>query len=151
MSPTADPHRRVEVRAIIRRKQARDANPIAEEECMRDKMLVVSSALLLVALWAGPARAQEEAAGTPDAAALFKSQCAACHGEAGVPTPMGKMLKAPDLSAPERADISTDSIATVISQGKGQMKGFADRLSEAEIKALAEYVQGLVKKPEKKN
>ncbi len=118
---------------------------------MRNRILLVPSVLLLAALFASPARAQEKASTAPDGAALFKAQCAACHGEAGVPTPMGKMLKAPDLSAPERADISADSIAAVISKGKGQMKGFGDRLSEAEIKALAEYVKTLVKKPEKKN
>lgn len=116
---------------------------------MRDTILVVIPALFLVALSVRPTRAQETVAPAPDAAALYDAQCSSCHGDAGVPTTMGKTLKAPDLSAPERADVPVDSITNVISAGKGQMRGFADRLSKAEIEALAEYVRALVKKPEK--
>ena len=116
---------------------------------MRHGILVIGTALLLGALSAGPALAQETESPAPDGAALYHSNCSGCHDDTGAPTAMGKMLKAPDLSAPERADVPVDSIMAVISAGKGKMKGFADRLSEAEIKALAEYVKTLVKEPEK--
>jgi cytochrome c551 len=68
-----------------------------------------------------------------DAAALFSSNCASCHGADGA----GNV--GPDL----RGAADSATVAQQIAQGGGSMPAFADKLSTDEIDALAEYVVGL--------
>lgn len=69
---------------------------------------------------------------------LYTASCARCHGDDGK---LG-LLGAPDLSA------STMDLATrieVIKNGKGAMTPFNGVLTEEQIKAVAEYSEGLKK------
>ncbi len=68
-----------------------------------------------------------------DAAALFSSSCASCHGADG----SGNI--GPDL----RGAADTATVAQQITQGGGSMPAFSDKLSTDEIDALADYVVGL--------
>lgn len=68
-----------------------------------------------------------------DAAALFSSNCASCHGADG----SGNV--GPDL----RALSDAAAIAAQIEQGGGAMPAFSGTLSADEIGALADYVIGL--------
>lgn len=67
-----------------------------------------------------------------DAAALYSTSCATCHGAEG------QGASAPDLQGFEEGDLA--SIEQQIREGGGSMPAFGDRLSDEEIGALAEYV-----------
>jgi mono/diheme cytochrome c family protein len=77
------------------------------------------------------------AARAEDAAALYQAKCKICHGADGKPTPVGKNMGAPDLTA---VKVSAADATKVIESGKGKMTGFKNRLSDGDIKALGEYV-----------
>lgn len=77
-----------------------------------------------------------------NAAALFASKCAVCHGKDGKGTPAGKKLGAHDLTAHKHTEAEVKQIVT---NGKGKMTPFKDKLSAEEIQALAKYVAGGLK------
>lgn len=77
-----------------------------------------------------------------DAAALFAKRCASCHGKDGKGTPVGQKMGAKDLAAVSGSEAD---IAATIANGKGKMSAYKDKLSDAEIKALAKYVKAGVK------
>ena len=79
-----------------------------------------------------------------DAAALWAQNCASCHGKDGSGnTTMGKKLGLKDFT---KEQAFSDAEATnVIKNGKGSMKGYKDKLSDADAKALVAYVRSLKK------
>jgi cytochrome c6 len=97
--------------------------------------LVVLLAGGLVAACASPALAQ-------DAAATYKAKCAVCHGPDGKGGKMGTK----DFASPEIQKESDAELAAIISNGKGKMPKYADKLKEGEIKDLVTYIRGLAKK-----
>jgi mono/diheme cytochrome c family protein len=79
-----------------------------------------------------------------DASALWGQHCASCHGKDGSGnTAMGKKLGVKDYTKSQ--DFSEAEAANVIKNGKGKMKGYAAKLSDADVKALVAYVRGLKK------
>ncbi len=78
-----------------------------------------------------------------DAAALFASKCAACHGKDGKGTPTGKKMGAKDLAGETSEPVA--EIAGDIANGKGKMPGFKGKLSPEEIDAIAQYVKAGLK------
>jgi len=99
---------------------------------------------VILALAFGPSNALAQA---PDGAALYRQNCRSCHGLKGVP-PQRMMAIYPALkSLADSAYLrgrSADSIAAVMRRGAGRdMKSFADRLSPAEIAAIAKFVKTL--------
>jgi mono/diheme cytochrome c family protein len=97
------------------------------------KMLAAALLALLVA----------PAARADGPAATFKSKCAACHGNDGKGTsPMAQKLGVKDLTATK---LSAAEIEKVIAGGKGKMTPFKGKISDAEIKGLAEWVKGGMK------
>jgi len=101
---------------------------------------VVLSFTLCAALALGTRSA---AAQGPNGEALYKQQCATCHGAAGAPAPaMAKALAIPTLDAAFLAKVSDDSITAVVKNGAGKMKGFKEKLSAEQITAVAKYVRG---------
>lgn len=105
--------------------------------------VVVVGAIVGLCLWTSSAVAQ--AAPEPDGAALYRQNCRSCHGVKGVPParmvsvyPALKSLADSALSA----RLTTDSIIGVLKHGRGKdMKPFADRLSQAEMAAVAKFVK----------
>jgi len=98
----------------------------------------------ILALGFGPSKVLAQA---PDGAALYRQNCRSCHGLKGVP-PQRMVSVYPALKS--LADpaylkaVSVDSIAAVLRHGAGRdMKPFADRLSPAEILAVARFVKTL--------
>jgi cytochrome c6 len=72
------------------------------------------------------------------AAALFELQCSGCHINGGNIIRRGKNLK---LKALQANHVDTqEAISAMITNGKGIMSAYADRLSPAEIELLASYV-----------
>lgn len=95
------------------------------------KILVAALALS----FAGPVLAA-------DAAALYGSKCAVCHGKDGAGSPVGKRMGAPDLKTLKDSEAT---IASVIASGKGKMTAFKGKLSPEEIAAVAKYVKNGLK------
>lgn len=99
--------------------------------------------LLFVAfamLFAIPARAD-------DAAALYKSKCAACHApDGGGDTPAGKAMKVVDLRSPEIQKMTDDQLIAATANGKDKMPAYKGKITDDEIKQLVAYIRQLAKK-----
>lgn len=74
-----------------------------------------------------------------EGAEVFKSKCASCHGEDGKgKTKMGEKLGVKDLAG-TKADV-----VKVVTEGKPpKMQAYGGKLSDAQIKAVADHVKGL--------
>lgn len=78
-----------------------------------------------------------------DSKEVFDSNCALCHGEDGKgQSKMGKKLNLKDLATTK---MSAGEIETLVSNGKGKMKGFAKSLSADDIKGVAAFVKAGLK------
>lgn len=109
----------------------------------RSKFTAFVAGTILVLTWGASAAAAQE----PDGAVLYRQNCRSCHGARG--TPPARMaaiyptLKVIGDSA-FAARMSVEEVAGVLQKGKGKdMKPFADRLSPAEIQAVAKFVRSL--------
>ena len=79
-----------------------------------------------------------------DGAAIWAQHCASCHGKDGSGnTMMGKKLGVKDYT--KEQGFSDAEATNIITNGKGKMKGFKDKLSTADVKALVAYVRSLKK------
>ena len=79
-----------------------------------------------------------------DAAANWSQNCASCHGKDGSGnTMMGKKLGVKDYT--KQQSFSDAEATNVIKNGKGKMKAYKDKLSDADVKALVAYVRSLKK------
>ena len=74
----------------------------------------------------------------PSGESLFSLNCAGCHAHGGNIIRRGKNLKQKTLV--RRGYGETGAIAQIITQGKGGMPAYADRLTAEEIEAIAHYV-----------
>lgn len=72
----------------------------------------------------------------------YKAKCAMCHGADGKGQ-MAQKMGSKALTDPAVQGMSEADIAKVISDGKGKMSGFKGKLSDDQIKAVAEYVKSL--------
>jgi mono/diheme cytochrome c family protein len=87
------------------------------------------------------------AGAAPGAQETFKAKCASCHGPDGsAATTVGKVLKARDLRSAEVQKHSDAELYKLISDGKGRMPPYKDKLSVADISSLVAYIRGLAKK-----
>lgn len=79
----------------------------------------------------------------PDGAALYKQDCATCHGANGAPAPaMGKALGVPTFDAALFTKVSQDSMLAVLKNGSGKnMKSFKDKLSADQMTAVIKYIR----------
>jgi mono/diheme cytochrome c family protein len=111
--------------------------------------LVVAVSLTLV-LGASEARAQAQAP-APDGAAIYAQNCRMCHGARGVPAArMVQMYPGLKTLADSgfMAKLSEDSIAAVVKKGAGKfMMPFGQKLSAAEVTAVAKFVKTLPSAP----
>lgn len=102
-------------------------------------LLMFVAGLLLVVVGAGTAGAQsaeDNAAEVAAGQAVFEMSCAGCHGEDGTGV---SGLGRPLIGIAEQGDRARH-IAT-ITDGRGGMPGFGERLSTEEISAAASYVR----------
>ena len=103
-------------------------------------MRKIVSLLAIVAL-VGVAGIVGTQAQDADGKALYDKKCAMCHGKDGVAKKMAE--GSANLNDPEWQKTSLDEVIKVIAEGKGKMKGYKDKLSDEEIKAVAEYCKKL--------
>ena len=84
------------------------------------------------------------AAQAPDGRALFRENCRACHGTAGVP-PQRMLSLYKNLRAFDSTFLTTrseDSLVAVLQHGVGRdMKPFKDKLTTDQMRAIAMYVK----------
>jgi mono/diheme cytochrome c family protein len=74
-------------------------------------------------------------------AAIYKASCQSCHGSTGTPSPgIAKMMGVKPASEYKGAE--KDEIDAV-KNGKGKMKAFASKLSDAQIKDAVTYFRSL--------
>lgn len=97
---------------------------------------------------AGLLAAAVPAALAADAKANWDEHCAKCHGATGKgDTKIGQKMKAKDYSDPKFQAQFTDeqlleaTMKGVKVDGKEKMKGYADKLSEADGKALVQLIR----------
>jgi mono/diheme cytochrome c family protein len=87
------------------------------------------------------------AARADEAADLYKSKCAMCHGPDGSGnTPTGKAMKVADLRSDEVQKKTDAQLIESTTNGKGKMTPFKGKLTDAQIKDLVKYVRELAKK-----
>lgn len=82
------------------------------------------------------------------AADLYKSKtCVACHGADGKgETPMGKKMNARDFHSADVQKMTDQELFDSTKNGKNKMPAYKDKLSDAQIKELVQYVRELGKK-----
>jgi mono/diheme cytochrome c family protein len=81
-----------------------------------------------------------------DSASLYRENCRTCHGAAGKPTQraLSQYPKIPTMDSAFVSARSVDSIVTILTHGKGKdMKSFKDKLTPAQMRAVAEYVRAM--------
>jgi cytochrome c6 len=78
-----------------------------------------------------------------DAKANWSEHCAKCHGETGKgDTKMGKKFNVKDYSdAKVQAALKDDEMVQATLKGTEKMKGFGDKLNEADAKALVALIR----------
>jgi mono/diheme cytochrome c family protein len=90
--------------------------------------------------------AHAAAAQTPDGATVYRQHCRTCHGATGKPAARMVSLY-PNLTTLSdsalMAGLTVDAIVNILKKGQGDMKPFAEKLSAAEMTAVAEYVKTL--------
>ena len=105
---------------------------------MKKKIGSLFVTIAVVAL-VGAAAAQ---AADVDGKALFESKCAMCHGKDGVAKPMAK--GSANLNDPKFQEATkVEAIEAIVTDGRNKMKGYKDKLSAEEIKAVAAHVKTL--------
>jgi mono/diheme cytochrome c family protein len=99
------------------------------------RLVIVAGALALC----GALQAADESG-----AALYKRQCAGCHGADGKgQSSMGKAMKLRDLGSADVQKMSDADLAGVIAKGKGKMPAYGGKLSQDQIQALVAYIRGM--------
>ncbi len=94
----------------------------------------------LVLLFSAPVQAQ-------DAASLYKSKCAMCHGpDGGGDTPTGKAMKVRDLRSEDVQKQSDAELTGIITNGKNKMPAYKGKLDDGQIKQLVGFIRDLGKK-----
>lgn len=93
------------------------------------------------------------AAQQPDGRAVYKEECKSCHGVPGAPPERAKAKYKKIKALGEdgfASALSKDSIVTLLKKGIDKdMKSFNDKLSEAEMQAVAAYIKELADKSKK--
>ena len=98
-----------------------------------------AAVILLAALIAVPAFAQ--APGD-----LYKAKCAMCHGADGLAaTTMGKNMKILSFKDPKMLSASDHQFFISTKEGKGKMPAYKDKLTDAQIREVIEYIRKLQK------
>jgi cytochrome c6 len=102
-------------------------------------LVFVFAMLLTLVLCASSAKAQ-------DAASLYKTKCAMCHGADGKgETPVGKSTGARSFASPEVQKETDAELIQITNKGKAKMPAYENKLTEPQIKDLVAYVRQLGK------
>lgn len=76
--------------------------------------------------------------------AIYKANCASCHGSTGTPSPgIAKMMGVKAASDPDIKKLSAEEEIASVKNGKGKMKAFAGKLTDEQIKDSVTYFRTL--------
>jgi mono/diheme cytochrome c family protein len=112
---------------------------------MRPHTVIAAIATMTIGIasashFAAAATVQQDPAGK----APYEENCRKCHGVIGI-APKAMKAKFPKIATFNEAFFdkrSGDSIVTILTKGKGQdMKSFKDKLSVAQMVAVASYIR----------
>ncbi len=72
--------------------------------------------------------------------AVYKANCQSCHGSAGTPNPgIAKAMGVKPANDPEYKKTSEADMIAAVKNGKGKMKAFSGKLTDAQIKDAVSY------------
>ena len=78
------------------------------------------------------------------AADLYKTKCASCHGADGkADTPIGKKMAVKSFTDPDVAKNTDQSWFEITKKGKGKMPGYDGKLTDDQINELVKYIRTL--------
>jgi len=101
---------------------------------------------MLAFLISGTAYAASSGTEHAESQALFKQNCAMCHGPDGKgDTPIAKKLNVPDLLSPAVQKKTNAELTQVVENGKQKMPAFKSKLKPEQVKDLVTYIRGLAK------
>ena len=81
-----------------------------------------------------------------DAAAIYKRQCASCHGADGSgKTGPGKAFKLRDLTSREVQQLTDQQLFDIIANGKGKMPAYSKSLGHDKIHAQVKHIREMAK------
>jgi mono/diheme cytochrome c family protein len=113
---------------------------------MKVGLLVIGTMITVTTAFVRTAPPRQE----PDGKTIYDENCKRCHGVIGTPpkTMKAKYPKIATFNAEFIAQHSEDSIVKVLTKGKNEdMKSFKDKMTPAEMAAVAKYVHQLASKP----
>lgn len=96
------------------------------------RKLFIASVVLVLAAASCSKKSAPTAEAKIDGAQLFSGNCARCHGPQGV-----KDSRTPNL---QTIELDKDGLINSITHGKNRMPAWEDKLSVAEISALADLI-----------
>lgn len=86
-------------------------------------------------------------ASADDAAAVYKSKCAMCHGPDGAgQTATGKTMKVRDLRSAEVQKAKDEELETIIEKGKNKMPAYKGKIDEKTIDGLVKVIREFARK-----
>jgi cytochrome c5 len=111
------------------------------KKALYSSLILVIGFFTLVAL--SPAFAEEDSPGK----AVYDSKCLMCHGDdAKGDTKAGKMMKTPDLTTESwKQGTSVAEVVKTLREGLGKMPKYEVKISEEDLKAVADYTLKLSK------
>ena len=72
--------------------------------------------------------------------AVYKANCQSCHGSAGTPSPgIAKAMGVKPANDPDYKNLTPAQEAASVKNGKGKMKPFAGKLTDAQINDAVTY------------
>ncbi len=78
--------------------------------------------------------------------AVYKANCQSCHGSTGTPNPgIAKAMGVKPANDPDYKKTSEADMITAVKNGKGKMKAFSGKLTDAQIKDAVDYFRSLGK------
>ena len=76
--------------------------------------------------------------------AIYKANCASCHGSTGTPNPgIAKAMGVKPASDPDYKKTSEADMIAAVKNGKGKMKAFSGKLTDDQIKDAVGYFRTL--------
>jgi len=78
--------------------------------------------------------------------AVYKANCQSCHGSTGTPNAgIAKSMGVKPANDPDYKKASEADMIAAVKDGKGKMKAFSGKLTDAQIKDSVEYFRTLGK------